>query len=178
MVISLGRARHFLDHYLRVYSYHCKYICAWDVLLHWACMRYLRVYYVEFIGWWDCMRVCDPQIYLVYVPSMRDGWLLPKDSKSLSPSITLVTADLIAFYVLSWVDRSSSDSFWSYLFFIFFIIHHTFIVLHSYLSSFHDWYSLHIISLCSLILTSIPFLYHRWFCWDLLCPTHAHIGYL
>ena len=145
MVISLGRARHFLDHYLRVYSYHCKYICAWDVLLHWACMRYLRVYYVEFIGWWDCMRVCDPQIYLVYVPSMRDGWLLPKDSKSLSPSITLVTADLIAFYVLSWVDRSSSDSFWSYLFFIVFIIRHTFIVLHSYLCSFHDWHSLHII---------------------------------
>ena len=138
----------------------------------------------EFIMWsslvdiWDCMRVCDPQIYLVYVPSMRDGWLLPKDSKSLSPSITSITVDLIAFYVLSWVDRSSSDSFWSYLFFIFFIIHHTFIILHSYLSSFHDWYSLHIISLCSLILTSIPFLYHRWFCWDLLCPTHAHIGYL
>ena len=56
----------FLDHCLRAYSYHGKKkktknsICAWDVLLHWTCMRYLRVYYVEFISWWECMSVFYP----------------------------------------------------------------------------------------------------------------------
>ena len=85
---------------------------------------------------------------------MRDEWLFPKDSKSLPSSIT---DGLITFHVLFWVDHSSSDSFGSYLFFTFIIMHLIFIILHSYPSSSYDRYSSHIISLCSLILSSITF---------------------